>query len=90
MRARAASLRRVPALAAVGALILAASAASAASAATAQDPPVVAIRGGTVLTMAGPPIQRGTVLMRGGKIAAVGADVAIPAGRRSSTRRAST
>jgi imidazolonepropionase-like amidohydrolase len=46
----------------------------------AQDQSVVAIRGGTVLTMAGPAIPRGTVLIRGGKIAAVGANVAIPPG----------
>lgn len=46
----------------------------------AQDGPVVAIRGGTVLTMAGPPIERGTVLIRGGKIAAVGSNVSVPAG----------
>jgi imidazolonepropionase-like amidohydrolase len=45
----------------------------------AQDGRVVAIRGGTVLTMAGPPLERGTVLIRGGKIAAVGSDVSVPA-----------
>lgn len=45
-----------------------------------QDGPVVAIRGGTVLTMAGPPIERGTVLIRAGKIAAVGSNVSVPAG----------
>jgi imidazolonepropionase-like amidohydrolase len=48
--------------------------------APAQDAPAVAIRGGTVLTMVGPPIERGTVLIRGGKIAAVGANVAVPPG----------
>jgi len=49
------------------------------SSATAQD---LAIRGGKVYTMAGPPIEKGIVLVRGGKIAAVGpaASVAIPAG----------
>lgn len=73
MRAHTATPRRVAALAAVGALV-------AASAAAAQEAPAIAIRGGTVLTMAGPPIQRGTVLIRGGKIAAVGPDVAVPAG----------
>lgn len=41
---------------------------------------VIAIRGGTVLTMTGVPIANGTVLIRGGKIAAVGADVSIPRG----------
>ncbi|MDQ6828491.1 MAG: hypothetical protein M3081_06445, partial [Gemmatimonadota bacterium] len=40
----------------------------------------VAIRGGTVLTMAGASIPRGTVVMRGGKIMAVGANVPIPQG----------
>lgn len=39
---------------------------------------VVAIRGGTVLTIAGPAIPRGTVLLRDGKIAAIGANVQIP------------
>lgn len=41
---------------------------------------VIAIKGGTVLTMAGAPIENGTVLMRGGKIIAVGANVQTPAG----------
>ena len=40
--------------------------------------PVIAIRGGTVLTISGPAIQRGTVLMRDGKIAAVGTNVTVP------------
>jgi imidazolonepropionase-like amidohydrolase len=40
----------------------------------------VAIKGGTVLTMTGPAIKNGTVLIRDGKITAVGAGVAIPAG----------
>ena len=42
----------------------------------------VAVRGGTVWTMAGEPIADGIVLVRDGKIAAVGraADVAVPAG----------
>lgn len=39
----------------------------------------VAITGGTILPVSGPAIQRGTVLMRDGKIVAVGADVTIPA-----------
>lgn len=46
----------------------------------AQDAPAIAIRGGTVITMAGAAIPRGTVVMRGGKIVAVGASAAIPAG----------
>lgn len=47
---------------------------------TAQSDRVIAIRGGTVLTMAGAPIQNGTVLMGSGKIIAAGANVQIPAG----------
>ena len=39
----------------------------------------VAITGGTVYPVSGPAIQNGTVLMRDGKIVAVGADVAVPA-----------
>lgn len=44
----------------------------------AQD--VLAVRGATVHTAAGPPILNGTILVRDGKIAAVGANVPIPAG----------
>jgi imidazolonepropionase-like amidohydrolase len=40
----------------------------------------IAIRGGTVLPVSGPAIPNGTVVIRGGKIAAVGANVAVPAG----------
>ncbi len=40
---------------------------------------VYAIRGGEVHTLAGEPIAGGTVLIRDGRIAAVGADVAVPA-----------
>ena len=40
----------------------------------------VAITGGTVYPVSGPAIQNGTVLMKDGKIVAVGADVAVPAG----------
>ncbi|HEX2188459.1 MAG TPA: amidohydrolase family protein [Longimicrobiaceae bacterium] len=43
---------------------------------------VVAIEGGTVHTMTGAPIEGGTVLIRDGRIAAVGRDVAVPAGAR--------
>jgi imidazolonepropionase-like amidohydrolase len=50
------------------------------SAASAQG--VVAIRGGTVLPISGPPIPGGVVLIRDGKIAAVGAGVSIPGGAR--------
>jgi imidazolonepropionase-like amidohydrolase len=40
----------------------------------------VAIRGGTVLPISGPAIPNGTVVIRAGKIVAVGANVAVPAG----------
>ena len=40
----------------------------------------IAIRGGTVLPIAGPVIPNGTVVLRGGKIIAVGANVQVPAG----------
>jgi imidazolonepropionase-like amidohydrolase len=43
----------------------------------------IAITGGTVVTMAGPPIVNGTVVIEGGKIVAVGAAVAVPAGART-------
>lgn len=42
----------------------------------------VAITGATVHTMAGPPIENGTVLIRDGRIAAVGSDVDVPADAR--------
>lgn len=41
---------------------------------------VHAIRGAKIYTLAGPPIENGTVVVRDGKIAAVGANVAVPAG----------
>lgn len=43
---------------------------------------LVAIEGGTVHTMVGAPIENGTVLIRDGRIEAVGAGVAVPAGAR--------
>ena len=39
---------------------------------------VTAITGARIVTVAGPVIEKGTVLISGGKIAAVGADVAVP------------
>jgi imidazolonepropionase-like amidohydrolase len=48
-----------------------------------QAPPpgrIVALRGGTVLTITRGTIPNGTVVLRDGKVAAVGADVPIPAG----------
>ena len=41
-------------------------------------PASYAIKGGKVFTLAGPAIENGTVLIRDGKIAAVGAGIAIP------------
>lgn len=43
---------------------------------------VYAIQGGKVFTLAGPPIENATVVIRNGKIAAVGANVSIPRGAR--------
>ncbi len=67
-------------------LLLAAAALAAASPAAAapEDPvaEVVLLRGGTVLTMAGEPVQGGSVLLRGGRIEAVGRDLEAPAGAR--------
>src|SRR5215510_10827183 len=40
----------------------------------------IAIRGGTVLPISGPAIPNGTVVIRGGKVVAVGANVQVPAG----------
>jgi imidazolonepropionase-like amidohydrolase len=58
-------------------LIAFASAALVAS--TAAGAQTVAITGGTVYPVSGAPIQNGTVIIRDGKIAAVGSNVAIPA-----------
>ena len=43
-------------------------------------PAAYAIKGGKVFTLAGAPIENGTVVIRDGKIAAVGANIEIPAG----------
>ena len=48
--------------------------------ATAARAQTIAITGGTVYPVSGPRIEGGTVLLRDGNIAAVGADVAIPDG----------
>ena len=48
----------------------------------ARQTPVVAIRGATVLTMTGPALRGATVLLRDGKIAAVGTNVSVPADAR--------
>lgn len=50
-------------------------------AAPAQAQPIL-IKGGKVVTNTGAPIERGSVLIDGGRIVAVGADVAAPAGAR--------
>ena len=46
------------------------------------DGGLVAIVGGRLVTMAGSPIERGTVLVRDGLIAAIGTSVEVPAGAR--------
>jgi imidazolonepropionase-like amidohydrolase len=43
-------------------------------------PAAYAIKGGKVFTLAGAPIENGTVVIRDGKIAAVGANIEVPAG----------
>ncbi|HET6681512.1 MAG TPA: amidohydrolase family protein [Gemmatimonadaceae bacterium] len=66
---------RLLSLALVGAAVLVMSPA----AANAQT---IAITGGTVHPVSGPPIENGTVLIRDGRIAAVGANVTVPADAR--------
>src|SRR5687768_16664615 len=46
------------------------------------DAQTVAITNARVHTISGPVIERGTVVIRDGKIAAVGSDVAVPSGAR--------
>jgi imidazolonepropionase-like amidohydrolase len=69
--------RRLRLPAAAAALLLAAAAAPPAG--TAQD---LAIRNATILTVTQGTIENGTIVVRNGRIAAVGADVAVPAGMR--------
>jgi len=45
-----------------------------------SQPFTYAIRGAKIFTLAGPPIEKGNVVIRDGRIAAVGADAAIPQG----------
>jgi imidazolonepropionase-like amidohydrolase len=59
-------------------LALAAALALAAPAAGAER--VLAIRGGRIVTVSGPVIEGGTLVIQGGKILAVGADVPVPEG----------
>ena len=49
-------------------------------AATATTNATYAIKGGKVFTLTGAPIENGTVIIRDGKIAAVGANIAVPGG----------
>lgn len=44
------------------------------------EAPTIAIKGGRVVTVSGPVIENATVVVSGGKIAAVGRDVAVPPG----------
>src|SRR4051812_37248514 len=55
-------------------------AALAAALGTTASAQTIAITGGKVYPVSGPPIENGTVVITNGKIAAVGANVAIPAG----------
>jgi imidazolonepropionase-like amidohydrolase len=55
-------------------------AALASGAALAQDPGTILIRNGTILTITHGTIEHGSILIRDGKIAAVGTDVAAPPG----------
>jgi imidazolonepropionase-like amidohydrolase len=47
-----------------------------------QQDTTIVLRGATIYTAAGAPIPNGTIVLRGGKIAAVGASVPVPAGAR--------
>ncbi len=60
--------------------LVAAALAAAISASPAAAQGVIAIEGGRVHTMTGAPIENGTVLIRNGRIVAVGANVSVPAG----------
>jgi len=55
---------------------------AAAVAAPAQDAPGLAIVNARLLPIAGPPIARGTMLLRDGKIEQLGPDIKVPAGYR--------
>jgi imidazolonepropionase-like amidohydrolase len=60
--------------------LLAAAVLALAPSAAAAAETAIAIVGGRVVPVSGPPIERGTVVMQAGKIAAVGADVPVPEG----------
>ena len=51
---------------------------------------VTAVRAGRILPVSGPPIVNGTVLIRNGKIAAVGKGIAIPPGAKVINARSQT
>jgi len=57
-------------------------AAAARPAAITSTGPAVAITNARVMPVSGPAIERGTIVMRGGKIESVGANVQVPAGAR--------
>ena len=63
-------------------VLLVAAAISVSQSAAAQSDQVILVRGATVHTAAGAPIPNGAVLVRAGRIAAVGANLAAPAGAR--------
>lgn len=65
---------------AAAALLLAAAAPLAAQPAAAPEEKVLVLRGATLHPVSGPEIPNGTLVVRGGKIAAVGATAEIPAG----------
>jgi imidazolonepropionase-like amidohydrolase len=60
--------------------VLAVASLTAAAALAADAPRVIAIQGARLVTVSGPVIEKGTIVLAGGKIAAVGADAAVPAG----------
>lgn len=45
-----------------------------------QDSPVIAIRAGQIHTLAGPVLEKGLVIIRHGKVVAVGKDIPVPEG----------
>ncbi len=72
-------IQLVPALAA----LLTVAARAAAAEGEESPPPPVALVGARILTVSGPPIERGTLVLSGGKVSAVGADVLVPEGVRT-------
>lgn len=61
-------------------LLLALAVSAAPARATAPDAETFVIENARIVTVSGAPVERGTVVVSGGKIAAVGAGVAVPAG----------